>query len=382
MQVNIHPSSGYDNSYYDIQYKITFEKDLPESEFKLFFLNTTNDTRLNILATSNGYIDSDGYVVVNNPQKTIYGYINLFNDDKMNIQLEGHKNITLKCVIETESQRIEKDVLFFNESFSADQGILPFELYVENNFVDISVQEPLRLKVVADCERSFHLAIQAEYGRIEYGFYVFTKKGQISIEIPAEILNHELSLYKTIKMPFHLCFMKPHGVNYENVVNEKRITIPNTNVKFTGVLELAPQTRYDPVNRELSYSEFLPSDRYFVPTLREHSFFGRYKPDEAKNFYSQLMTSEFIYFRQVHSRNPILPSEKIWKSEERRPVTQKPEPNQRFFSTMSSIYTNITNQTAPYVEQLKVPGQLNNVNVGGGGCAGCARKRKQASQNQ
>jgi len=383
MQFEITPSSGYDNSYYDIHYEVLLNENLSDQSHRLFFINKATNERLHILATSVGYINSEGYVVIEKPVKKLEGYFDLFNNDKMNVKLENYPQVEVECVIEGKSQ-ISQSTLFFNESFSIDQGIVPFHLAVENKTtIDLSKQEPLRLTVIADAERSFHLVIDTLHVNIQYDFYIFTKKGQLHLEIPPEVLYHELNLYKMSNIKFRICYMKKHGVNYNNVINEKKVPISDTEFQFVNHLKLHPQTRLDPIERELSYSDFLPSDRYFVPTWHEYSFYSRLRKDPVYVFYDSLMTDEFIQMRQLYDKAPGLPPTNtfFWRKEENRPVKEKTEPSSKFYNTMNTAYSHRAD-TVPYADQLKTASIPKVIPKGGSGCADCARKRQQRLASQ
>lgn len=371
MLVEITPSSGIDNSYFDIKFVVSFNE--IKSNFKLYFLNKSNNTRLEILATSSGYINTDG-IIVSPPCSKIEGFFNLFNDDKMNIALEQYFKVELECVVESDSG-IEKSVVFFyNESFSSDKHILPFSISLKNNIIDLSSNKPFSFDITADGEKSLHFVIGTIIGNIAYDFFIYTKNGTLTINIPLEILHYELSLYKTYDKKFQLYYMKKHGVSYTNIINEKKIPLENTDITFVNRLLLFPQTRFDPLGKELSYEHFLPSDRYFVPTPKDFTFYSRMKTDAVRSSYSSRFKNEILCLRYMNDMNRQIPIN-VWKTEEQRPIKENISNTKLFYNLMETVYEHQTSSKMPSNEKLKQP--ISIISSGGEGCAECARKKRE-----
>lgn len=374
MLVEITPTSGVDNSYFDIKFAVHLNES--KSNFKLYFLNKSNNTRLEMLATSSGYIDSNG-IIFSPPCNKIEGFFNLFNDDKMNVELEQYFKIELECIIESDSGTEKSVVFFYNESFSSDKQILPFSITLKNNIIDLSSDEPLSFNITADGEKSIHLVIGTTIGNIAYDFFVYTTKGTLIINIPLEVLHHELSLYKTYDKKFQLYYMKKHGVSYTNIVNEKKIPLENTDITFVNHLQLFAQTRFDPLGKELSYEHFLPSDRYFVPTPKDFTFYSRIKIDNIRSSYSSRFKNEILSLRYMNDMNRQIPMDYIWKNEEQRPIKESVNKTRLFYNLMETVYEHQTSQKMPSNEKLK---QFMAVTSSGEGCAECSRKRQRNSQ--
>src|SRR3990167_3428795 len=224
MIIKLDPSSGYDNSYYDVRFFLTLNKKI-DTNFKLSFINRNVSRKLEILAISKGFIDSAGVAHIDSC-RTVDGYINLFNDDKMNKELARFHKVEIECIVETKDETINEIATFYNESYSTDQEIIPFQIFLENDTIDLSKSQPLRFFVLADAERSFHISLESLDNTLSTDFYILTKNGKISFEIPPEILHYELSLYKMKHLDFQFCYLKRHGVNYNNTINEKKIVVP------------------------------------------------------------------------------------------------------------------------------------------------------------
>jgi len=221
MLFSISPYSGFDNSYFDIRFSIVLDKTYPDGKYKVYFVNKEIGSKIDVLAVSNGHIDEDGYIVGNSKHQ-IDGYFNLFNDDKMNTKLEPFPKIDIECNVVFEDKTYSKTVSFFNESFSVNNEILPFDFILENKKIDLASGKPFEFGISADSEKIVHLRIESLDSLNRYDFFVYTKKGLLKSCVPLEVLNYELNLYKTASKQFHVCYMKPHGVTYSNIVNEKK----------------------------------------------------------------------------------------------------------------------------------------------------------------
>jgi len=381
MNVKISPTSGYDNSYYDIKFIVTFDNELSSSDFKLSFLNKTTDTLLDILATSQGTIEN-GTHIIGKPCKQIVGYFNLFNDDKMNVGLSRFNKIELECIAENENEEFRKRIFFFNESFSSDGEIIPFEIEMKNKTIDLSKNEPLEFDVIADFERSFHMVVESTLGNLSYDFYIFTKKGRMTIRFPIEILHYELSLYKTSKQTFRLSYMKEHGVTYNNVVNKKKVSIRDSEIKFINSFRLFPQTRFDSLDRELSYKDFFPSDRYYVPTWKEFTFFSKIVTNRKKSSHRKNFKDELLNINSDKDQGRILSwiNERFWRREEERPIKNVENSEHHFYNTMTRIYNQKSIGSTSMNQKIKQSVNIANLNGiqarGDSGCADCARKKR------
>ena len=376
MKIEISPSSGFDNSYYDVSFKVTFSQ-MSSSDFTLRLKNQTSGDFLNVLATSSGYIDDNG-IVFSPPVKSISGFFNLFNDDKMNRRLEDYHQIEIECEVEIGDTKSHCSCFFYNESHSVDRDIFPFSAKLEKNVVDMGSGQPLRLLLKSDSEKSVHLSIDAQSKNASYDFYVWLNGSEQIIDIPLEVLNYQLNLYKLKNEKFHLCYLKRHGVNYYNVVNEKRIVVPDTSFSFAGDFCLLPQTRFDPVGRELSYEEYSLSDRYFVPVPKEYSFFSRKVPAINKSVYDATFRDEIVTLSRKTGKDVI--GNSFWRSEDLRPVSKKEDKNDAFYRTMNRVFINESASTS--AEKIKSSAVVSSVKTGEKGCADCERKRIAKNQQK
>lgn len=368
MLFKISPSSGFDNSYFDIQFSIILDNSYPDSEFKIYFINKEIGSKLDILATSHGIIDENGYLVCKQKGQ-INGYFNLFNEDKMNTKLEPFSKIDIECNIVFKEKTYTETISFYNESFSVDNSILPFDLNLITKDIDLSKNNPVEFSITADSEKTIHLRIESIDSLNKYDFFVYTKKGMITLQIPQEVLNHELSLYKTVSKQFNFCYMKPHGVNYVNVINEKKIIIDNSRIRFFNRLELFPQTRLDPIGKEMDNKEFIISDRYFVPTYKEYTFYSKIKQDSDRSKFSKLLKDELSLIKKEKSSVNAY----SWKKEEERPIKEFILPNFTFYSVINNVYNQKTSSYSSFEQKQK----SESVDLAKKpGCSECSRKKQ------
>ena len=368
MIITIDPTSGYDNSYYDIKFNVISDS-LKNSTLQIF--NKTTNEQLKILAISSGFIDETGSVH-NCSNSEVYGYMNLFNDDKMNEALEKYKKIDLEIVITNETLTEKEIVSFYNESFSSDSEIVPIDFSIINTEPDLSIDEYLEIEIKADFERNFHFLIESIGSKVSYDFYVYTKNGNLSVKIPLEILNYELNLYKTSHLSFRCYYMKQHGVNYANVISEKKVLIHSEDINFSGKLRLKPQTRKDPLGNEMSYEEFVTSDRYFIPTWKDYSFLTRLQSSSQKMSLMIDFKDEILFSRKENMANVLQANQ--WISEEKRPIKQSNGQTNLFYQTMMNVYDQKTLKTSSKTDQMI--SSMSFQPIGGSDCAECARKKR------
>ena len=90
MIFKLDPSSGYTDSYLDIEFFITLDPYL-KAEVTLF--NDTIKEQLEIIGVSSGYITNNSIIVKN---KQVNGHINLFSNDKLNKKLKSYNSVNIR----------------------------------------------------------------------------------------------------------------------------------------------------------------------------------------------------------------------------------------------------------------------------------------------
>jgi hypothetical protein len=271
------PPSGYADSYYDVQFTAEFDQaDLA----KVAVINATTGEYLTIVAVTNGHIQGDKLAVAEKTN-TIQGFINLFNNDKMNIKLNEYNQLEIKCLLMFPDKTEEYSTVFYNESKSLDAGIVPFNISINNEIVDIMKHEPLRLTMTASAEAKVELAIKEEdsIGQF-FHFDIVTKNGLNRINVPSPLLFTELQAQGKGFKKFKLYYVKFEGINYSGFVNRKYIPIQGLSFCFNSdYMPVLNSSRQGPIGK-LS-QDFVLSHRYLVPTWKEFSNFHKEIDEEA-----------------------------------------------------------------------------------------------------
>lgn len=285
-QFILNPSSGYVNSYLDVQFVIQFEQSY-KTEITLY--NETTKSPIEILGVSNGYIINEHKIVVKNASQ-IDGYINPFNKDKMNLGLKGFIGVNIKCKIvrydinNNIASSEEESTIFYNQSQSIDGNIIPFDLNIENNNINAETREPLRLKIECNSVEKYELCIKSEDELHEFTFEVVTKNGQIIIEIPIEILWFDLNAKQ--KQNYNIYWAKFQGISHLKFMERTHISIDKATFSIKGELKLLPTTRFSPTSNDLP-EYFILSHRYLVHTHENWSELALktkgYNPNKYKN---------------------------------------------------------------------------------------------------
>lgn len=266
---SLSPTSGYPNSYYDIQFTVETET----IASKIYILNKTAGQFLNILGVSSGSIQNENLIIPKNKQTQ--GYINLFNGDKMNTGLEKYQSVEIACLIDGKE---ESNVVFYNEGKSLDSDILPFSLFVDKPIVDIEKHEPLKMRFACNAEKKYELCIRNPEIQEDSTFEVVTKRGITEIEIPSEVLYHDLNLENNFAKIFKINYVQFEGIDYDGFLNRKYIPI-NIDIRFQN-----PQQSPLPQNKpNWMNEEFIISDRYWVHTHKQFSGFGEIEHDPKKS---------------------------------------------------------------------------------------------------
>ncbi len=282
MDFTLDPPSGYADSYLDVRFIVRFEKST-ETEVRLF--NETSGAQLEILSVSGGYIVEENIAVVRNAD-SIEGRINLFNKDKMNKNLRNYTSVDIKCSvvrkIDGQSHSEEQTISFYNQSKSIDSNIIPFDINLINQQIDIVSNVPMHMQIVCDKEKRYELCVMSEDRRNKCVFEIYTKNGRMKVSIPSEILWSDLELKKSSRKKFSIYWVKFEGIDYSKFMNRRYIPIDGTTLSFNSKeMKPLPQSRNGPTGKNLT-SDFVLSDRYFVHTYKTFSGFGDYSESFGK----------------------------------------------------------------------------------------------------
>jgi len=267
----INPPSGHSHSALDVKFQVKTDH---TGKIQIEIFNETVNEKLDILSISSGHIKQSKTIICDNTN-IIEGYINLFNKDKLNENLHDYASVDLKCVVSSKSGTEEASAIFFNESQSLDAGIIPFDLVIDNNELDLQHNIPLSMHFVCDSEQRFELCIRSDDAKSSCSFEVMTKKGRTSVQLPAEVIWFDLQLTKNRNKKYSIYWVKFEGVNHMNLMNRKYIPIANSRITF-NCFEMMPkpQTRTGPTGAALT-EDFVMSNRYFVPTWKAYTSLGK-----------------------------------------------------------------------------------------------------------
>jgi len=355
MHISLNPPSGLDNSYFDVEFTINFDNSLKHKPTKIKLFNEIQ--QLNILATNNCVIRNNEIVCDKTPS-ILSGYINLFNDDKMNQKLSTYVKMAIKCTVDdlTTKETFTSDTVFYNESFSVDQQILPFSLKVPE---ETDFTEDILITITTDKEMKLHL--QLESAHKEFDFHVVTKNGTTDIKIPREMIFHEIITDESEKISFN--YLKESGITPFNTVNRKKIKIPNCTTKVVSTnLVLNPQTRKGPLGNDLDETEFILSDRYFVPVIKDYTNL-KTPVKNIKTIYGNIFKNEIL-----ETQNTDLMPEPTKNNT--KPIIKSED---SFFKHVFNTYNSKSRQVSPQ-QALK----LDKPDTHTGDC-GCKRKKTQLS---
>lgn len=341
MNISINPLSGHDNSYYDINFNIVLEN----SNSRISIFNMSNNSYLEILSTDSGQIKNDIYLY--SDSKYVSGYFNIFNRDKLNKLLSNYIKVTFKFIIEDLDTGIisEEFIDFYNESKSADYDVMPFDLIVEKNTINVS-KEDLLISVICDSESKFELCIQDDTQINKCIFEIITKKGKTDISIPGNLLLVDL-LLNNQHSKFNIYLVKYEGYDYNKFKNRKYLKIPNINIFLNYSDFLLPQERKGPIG-DMDDS-FLLSDKYFVHTHKDFSAFS------AKNINNIRMKKMSVFFSESFPMIKNNIETKVKTSEKININSQK----DNFFQAVLGSKNNFNNVN----QAQKV------------GCSSCSRKK-------
>ena len=400
MNFSLDPSSGLADSYLDIEFSVLVPKH-PKTIIHIY--NEISKDQLQILGTSFGYILNGDSLVLKNKASTT-GHINIFNHDKMNKKFLSHRNVTLRCVAEfynNKDRKVgeeEESVIFYNEAYSLDANIIPFDLIIHNREVKVTDNEALSIDVISDVPRKYELCISSLDDRDRCHIEVTAHSGKTTVSIPGEFLYYDLGLRENKGKKFKFFYVKYQGTTISRVANRQYISVQNSEINFqvSGGLTPVPQDRVDPLGRFLS-KEFAISDRYLVMCPSKYSGFAR-KNEFGKEKLMDLtmMTNEGQHMstlsKQIQqfkanddtvninaTEKSLQLAKQAEQAEQKRRRPQISTSQVQLMRSVSKIYDTISS-TKP---QLSTPlskavrSFSGNAASKKSGCAPCSRKRKQ-----
>lgn len=271
IEFNIDPPSGHAESCLDIQFTVKFDRS-DRAEIEIF--NDTSGEKLEILSVSKGVIQRETTIVVKK-SNSVEGFFNLFNKDKMNFNLAGLTQVNLRCTVKTDFAVEEETFVFYNESQSLDSTIIPFDLILDNNEINLDRNEPIRMHLVCDSESKFELAIKSlDDSQHICHFEIVAKPGRTDFILPSEVFWSDVEYHKYYNKKFQIFWVKFEGITHMKFLNRKYIPIAESNLSFIGKkMTPQPQDRIGPTGSILP-ADFILSHRYFVPTWRDYTAFG------------------------------------------------------------------------------------------------------------
>lgn len=271
MIFRLNPPSGYPNSYLDIKFTVEFDK---AASAEISFVNEATGQSLDVISSSIGYIREEKVIVIENAAK-VEGYINLFNDDRMNSRLSEYVAVDITCSSVVGNNISKETVSFFNEAKSIDAGIIPFDLTITNPVLNVETNDVLEMAVVSDEEKKYEIAIRPPAGNKMCTIDLVCKKGVNTILVPSEILYSDLGLDTNRFGHYSLYFVKFEGLDFNGYVNRHYIPIAGTDIQLNGKRVMPiPQKRIGPDGSPLP-KDFILSDRYMVPTWKDFTALGR-----------------------------------------------------------------------------------------------------------
>lgn len=360
MNLSLKPSSGYANSYFDIEFSIYFDTPLTGT---ITIFNKTTSQNLNILSVSTGTIIGENKINIVNCS-TVTGFINLFNDDKMNTGLHPYKSINLEATFESKDTSIKSDTLFYNQSQSIDSKIVPFDLVLENNTLDLSQHVPLVITLVSTVKSKYEICIKhSPLSKQNCTFEVLAKKGVTTVKIPAEILYWDLELWNNKKRNFQFYYVKFEGITFSRVANRVYNLMPNINVTLNVSQSMMPesQKRLTPNNVSLP-DDLVLSDRYLVLSPKKYSAFGSkagYQPDKLLNMSMFLHESQHI--KMLENKMTVHAMSNKESSIDQIKQTHKTMKNERLQSNVKTIKPKLNNNKISLftsLDQLKKPANI------------------------
>lgn len=351
MQFSIDPYSGHADSYFDIRFEVSFDT---MKDASIHFVNNDTKQKLEILSSMNGTIINGTELRIKNSNRAV-GYINLFNNDKMNRKLSDFSVVNISCHSESDVSE-SSECSFYNESKSVDSCILPVDVILTQKCIELDKDESLKLSILCSAESKHEFCLKSKTNK--YSFEVVCKNGRTDIEIPSEVIGHHLRETDEVKV----LYVKFEGVNYSKQMVRKYIDIPKATFAIKGVKTLRSQDRTGPDGKDLP-DNFVLSDRYFVHTWNKFSSFGK-SYDLAKN----IIRSRFFHeIRDLSSQNNNVFVSKA------RAISRK----ENFTKNSNSIEASDSTEFLRHFSKSNAPQPaINKEKAKKSGCSGCSRHKK------
>ncbi|MHA2279306.1 MAG: hypothetical protein ACXAC5_00235 [Promethearchaeota archaeon] len=397
MYLKLDPSSGFADSYFDIEFVVTFER-TAKSVVTLY--NDTSQEHLDIVGVSLGYIQEGNQAVIKG-ENQLRGHFNIFNDDKMNKKFALYSSVNIRCQVnhfneDDESIGTEEETLiFYNESHSLDAEIIPFDLVVYDRVIDVENNEPLKIDIISGLPKKYELCIQSADFKSSCHIEISALKGRTTIEIPAALLAYDLELHTHGRKEFYIYYVKFQGTNLSRLANRKYYRIENTELTFTYKkgLSLKPQSRLDPAGRLFS-RKFVVSDRYLVLCPREYSGFARkseFSPEKLMDLtmlvhegqHMENLAKEMQQFAADDSAKKIEQTQKKVQRTRQQRIRPRISTNQiQLMRSVSGAYETVLNRPEKTPTEAPQSRKVAAFSTSGPkekkGCLPCTRKRRNA----
>lgn len=276
MELFLDPPSGLADSYFDVEFSVSFTEVYDQVVIRLF--NEILHEQLDILGISTGYIQN-GNEAISKKALEISGHINIFNNDKMNRMFKAYNYIGIRCEAEIthngKTFKKSKIVEFYNESKSLDTSIIPINLIVRNPKLNIEDNEALHCEIITTMQKKIELCVRSDDSSSECCIQVSCKNGITDIYIPSEFLHYDLNLKENRRKKYKFYYIKHQGTNFSRLGSRQYMLINNTELEFIIPEDITaqPQGRISPTGK-LYTKDFVLSDRYLVLCPRQYSGFA------------------------------------------------------------------------------------------------------------
>ena len=286
----------------------------------------------------------------------------------------------------------DKTITFYNESQSLDADIVPFDIIVRNNIIDLSKKETLVFDLVSRTLRKYEICVKSQDESVSCTIEISSKLNKTTIEVPWELLYHDLNLKVNKNKQFQIYYVSIKGTNLSRLANRQYIPLESCKIKFIipEYLTLSPQSRNGPVSK--SSNNFIVSDRYFVLCPKEYSGFAK-KSEFAKEKLMDLtmlinegqhmetlskQIKRFSTDKEVSSKiqntQKVIQHSRYNKTDVIRPKINN---NQiQLLKSVSGIYENIAAKSKPKNKQQTTVFSAASFQPKEQKCAPCARKNK------
>ncbi len=400
MELILDPPSGLADSYFDVEFTVSFADVCDKATIRLF--NEINHEQLDILGVSSGYVQNDSEAIAKNVSE-ISGHINLFNNDKMNKMFKAYSHIVIRCEAEItrndETYKENESIEFYNESKSLDASVIPIDLSIQNPKLDIDNNEALHIDIVTSMQKKIELCIRSDDTSSECCIQVSCRSGMTSVYIPAEFMYYDLNLKENYRKKYKFYYIKYQGTNFSRLGSRQYMSINDTELEFILPEDITaqPQSRINPTGKVYT-DDFILSDRYLVLCPRQYSgFSGKGDVGSRKALDIVMLLHESQHMRSLSRQIQQFAEEDETKKKMRetaqaiqdekfrqaRPPAPHINPEQmKLLSSVAGVYDQVSSSykrsmhkqpqaTASTFSQNAFPNKREKKS----GCAPCARKR-------